>query len=448
MATKDYVLTCLSPVHIGTGKQFTKLEGLYSDGKWWLVDLDKTLAQEVKADELVLRMNDRGFSWSRFLLSRGIDLSNIASYGLLCSTDPGELPIREAMKNVYLQPYIPGSAIKGAIRTAVLWQLITGDASYQAFATQYLTLCLHARELFQEFRQQYAFDRPDLQQQIMARLFNIPAEEVRGLQQTLYESLDVQKERLPEARESKNFQRALERLGQKREWLGQPIERAVLGGDPNHDLMRALQVSDSKPLSIDLIDIGLIWTYSLDKNRLVEKHDNQGDYRTFAEWISSNARTAVSIRADEYLFTDPANSRLKFRGAREQAIRNLAQTCNTYCRSVIRTEKEFYGEHGLYALEDFYSDLEEIIESLPQGAFMLNIGWGGGWEFKTLGNLIKQILSKPAFNQLRQRYRLGEDPKTRELHLNAPFPHTRHIAYDGGAPRWSMGWVVLDPLSR
>lgn len=448
MATQNYVVTCLSPVHIGTGTQFSKLDGLYSGGKWWLVDLDKPIAQGVKADELVFQMSDRGFSWSKFLLGRRIEPSNVAAYGVSCSKDPGELAIREAIKNVYLQPYIPGASIKGAIRTAVLWQLLNQNASYQSFTTQYLVLCLHARELLREFRQRSAFEKPDLQQQILMQLLNMPAEEAHSLQQTLYEVLDVQKERLYEARESRNFQRGLERLGQKREWLGQPIERAVFGSDPNHDLMRALQVSDSKPLSRDLLTIGLIWTYTLRSNRLVEKQDNQGDYRTFAEWVNPNARTATAIRTDEYLFTDSANKGLKFRGAKEQAIRNLAQTCNDYYRSVIRTEKEFYADHSLYALEDFYADLEDVLEGLPQGAFMLNIGWGGGWEFKTLGNLIKLLLSKPAFNQLRQRFKLGEDPRTREIHLNAPFPHTRHIAYDQGAPMWAMGWVVLDPLSQ
>ena len=114
---------------------------------------------------------------------------------------------------------------------------------------------------------------------------------------------------------------------------------------------------------------------------------------------------------------------------------------------MIKIEKEFYVAHGLEPLEDFYSDLEGVIDGLPEGAFLLNIGWGGGWEFKTLGHLLKVMLGKPGFEGLRQRFRLGEDPRTHELHLNAPFPHTRHIAYDGGAPTWSMGWIVMDPVS-
>lgn len=380
MATRDYVVTCLSPVHIGTGKQFSRLDGMYSSGKWWLIDLDKTIAGGLQVDDLASQMNDRNFSWSRYLSTRRIDASTMAAYGVDCPRDPGDIPIREAIKNVYLQPYIPGATIKGAIRTAVLWQLINQNATHQSFVKQYL-------------------------------------------QQTPQGSR------------------------QRREWVSQPIERAVFGVDPNHDLMRALQVSDSKPLGRESLGVGLTWTYTLRANHLVEKIDHNGDYRIFVEWLNPEVRTTSAIRTDDYLFSDAANRLLGFRGAKEQAIRSLAETCNDYYRAVIKIEKEFYVAHGLEPIEDFYSDLEGVIDGLPEGAFLLNIGWGGGWEFKTLGNLLKVMLGKPGFEGLRQRFRLGEDPRTRELHLNAPFPHTRHIAYDGGAPTWSMGWIVMDPVS-
>jgi CRISPR type III-A-associated RAMP protein Csm5 len=176
----------------------------------------------------------------------------------------------------------------------------------------------------------------------------------------------------------------------------------------------------------------------------VEKNNGTEDYMSFAEWIIPNSRTSIDIRTDDYLFTESANHRLGFRGVREQTIRELADTCNDYSRTLIRTEKQFYETHGLGDLEDFYADLEDI--TLPKGAFLLNIGWGSGWEFKTLGDLIKLISGKQLFSQVRQKYRLGEVPKTHEMHLNAPFPHTRRLAYEGGAPAWSMGWVVLDPV--
>jgi CRISPR-associated protein Csm5 len=447
MATQDYVVTCLSPVHIGTGRQFTKLDGLHSGGKWWLIDLDKTLGGGLKADDLAFQMNDRGFSWSKYLSTKRIGASSMAAYGVDCRRDPGDIPIREAIKNVYVQPYIPGASMKGAIRTAVLWQLINQDASHQTFTRQYLNLCARARDLHAAIGQRRAFQSPELQQQILAQTLDVAPQEATEYQRTLYEVLEVTQERLRDLRESTHFQKRLERLGQRREWVSQPIERVVFGADPNHDLMRSLQITDSKPLNIESLSVGLIWTYTLRADLLVEKNDRHGDYRVFAEWLNPDSRTMIAVRTDEYLFSDEANKRLGFRGAREHAIRDLAQTCNEYYRAVIRFEKEFYAAHSLEALMDFYSDLEDIVDGLPEGAFLLNIGWGGGWELKTLGHLLKRMLGKPGFDGLRQRFRLGEDPRTHEMHLKAPFPHTRHVAYDEAAPTWAMGWIVLDPLS-
>ena len=92
-------------------------------------------------------------------------------------------------------------------------------------------------------------------------------------------------------------------------------------------------------------------------------------------------------------------------------------------------------------LSDFYADLETTLNSLPDGVFLLNIGWGSGWEAKTIGDLLRVLLSENDFKQLRHRYRLGEDPKTHQIDLNALFPHTRRIAYDAGTPTWAMGWI-------
>jgi CRISPR type III-A-associated RAMP protein Csm5 len=96
-------------------------------------------------------------------------------------------------------------------------------------------------------------------------------------------------------------------------------------------------------------------------------------------------------------------------------------------------------------LREFYADLETTHAALPDGAFLLNIGWGSGWEVKTIGDLLRTALGDDGFVQLRQRYRLGADPRTGQMHLNAPFPKTRRIAYEGGAPRWPLGWIKMEP---
>lgn len=47
---------------------------------------------------------------------------------------------------------------------------------------------------------------------------------------------------------------------------------------------------------------------------------------------------------------------------------------------------------------------------------------------------------------LRERFKLGADPRTRRVDVGAPFPHTRLIAYRNGAPAYPLGWILLEPM--
>jgi CRISPR-associated protein Csm5 len=227
-----------------------------------------------------------------------------------------------------------------------------------------------------------------------------------------------------------------------------PIDRLVMGINPNHDLMRTLQVSDTESMSQECLAVGLVWTYTLRRSRLVEKREQDGEYKAFVEWLTPDTTLRMTLRVDDFLFTATADRDLHFRGAKEQAVREVAHACNAYARAITTSEKDFYTKYSLDILRDFYSDLETTLNDLPEGAFLLNVGWGSGWEVKTVGDLLRTQLGADDFKQLRQRYRLGENPKTHQLDLNGLFPHTRRIAYDGGAPLWPLGWMKLTPKER
>ncbi len=438
-----YTLTCLSPVHVGTGRQFSKFDGVYRDRRWYVVDLDAVLARGVDAHALARAMSERTFTWSAWLNERRIAPSEVAAYDLPCPQDPGDTPVREALKDAHGQPYLPGSSIKGAIRTAVLWQLMNGDAQGRQFAVHYLLLCLKAPELFNALRERRAFDRPEEHPAVIAEVFGVEEHDAAALQRTLYRILNVEERRLSDTWRA--FQQKLERLGQSREWLAQPIERAILGPNPNHDLLRALRVGDSRPTERDRLAVGLVWTYTRRGSRLVEKREEDGEYKTFVEWLVPETTLAFDITTDDFLFTERANRELRFRGAKEHVIRQLAETCRAYARAVIMAEKAFFQEHDLRPIADFYTELEATLNTLAEGAFLLNIGWGGGWEIKTVGDLVRQSLSREEFARLRARYRLGENPRTHRLDAEGHFPHTRRIAYEGGAPMWPLGWVTVEP---
>ena len=129
---------------------------------------------------------------------------------------------------------IPGSSIKGAIRTALLWDLISDDNKEA---------------------------QNDLKEQVQRRT--------------------------------------------NRSWVGQPIERRVLGKDPNHDLMRAVQVSDTAPIPIEALEMGVAWTVTLNRDgELVQKKEDgllNREYKTFVEQLRAKQTFDFSIKIDKSL---------------------------------------------------------------------------------------------------------------------------------------------------
>ena len=178
-----YQLKTITPVHIGTGETLSQIDGFYDNKQWHRIDVDAVLAAIPESDlnRLTVAMGQRDFQWQKY---RPINQLS-ASYTLPCPEDPQETEIREAMKTPFSCPIIPGSSIKGAIRTALLWDLI-GDDNQEV--------------------------QNDLKAQLQRR--------------------------------------------SNRSWAGQPIERRMFGKDPNHDLMRAMQVSDTAPIPIQALEMG------------------------------------------------------------------------------------------------------------------------------------------------------------------------------------------------
>lgn len=371
MTTTRHILTCLSPVHVGSGNQWSQFDGAYSDRQWFVIDLDAVLARDIDADALARAMSERQFAWTSWLERNGLAAADVAAYGLPCPQDPDTVAVRDAVKTYLRQPYLPGASVKGALRNAVLMQLLTN-------------------------------------------IRNAGGQDWRSLRQQL------------------------STLSGGRNWLAQPVERALLGRNPNHDLMRTVQVGDSQPIAVGCLAVGLVWTYTLRGERLVEKREPHGDYKSFVEWLPPDTALRLDIRLDDFLFEVAAKRALGFRDTQEQAVRQLARTCNAHAQDLVSVEKAFFSTYGPAVLHDFYQELEATLSALPEGGFLLNLGWGGGWGMRTLGELLRTTLGQEAFRELRQRHRLGRNP-------DAPFPKTRRLAYEGGAAQWPMGWVKLVP---
>ncbi len=393
MTNTQYEVTCLSPVHIGTGRKFTRFDGFARDQKWWLIDLDKVLAAggATFADDLALAMRDGAFSWASWLRTHELKPQDVMAYAVRCYKDPANCEVREGMKDVYQRPYLPGSSVKGAIRTALLWHLA---------------------------QQQ----KPDF-------VGNMVRQGLNG-------------ERAP-----------------KKEWFAQPIEQQVFGERAVTDLLKALHVNDSAPVALDRMQIGETATFTLRQDQMKPKGDS---FRVFAEWLVPETRLSLEIGVNDYLLSDQKvwvkdqrqmttpRQELAIDDASKAALEQFATHCNAFALALLKREREFFEKHKLTDLVKDCARLETEINALHSNAFALRLGWAGGWESKTIGDLVDQQLDPEEWDDLREQFRLGQSPERSrddKSYLDFYFPHSRQLATTGHAPR-ALGWVILQPCIR
>ena len=141
---KQYTLTIepVTPVHIGTGEKVGTLHWTISDGRYRVWHTDRWMMENPREGEKVLAMLERDpatFRLDKALQAAGARIpDSYAAYEGDVFPDVAQALGREADKGspnrevfeLYRQPVsgtpvIPGSSIKGALRTAWLYHLIT-----------------------------------------------------------------------------------------------------------------------------------------------------------------------------------------------------------------------------------------------------------------------------------------------------------------------------------
>ena len=446
---RTYRVTALSPVHVGTGAQFGKLDSTFQNDKWYLIDLDKVLQQQTGAEALTQDMSRREFAWSWWLRREKISPQKVCAYALPCPTDPLDTPIREFIKDPFAQAYLPGSSIKGALRTVLLWSLLKDNPAALQQTKDYIDLKVQSRAMLRYMDEQAhgRYNDRHVHQQMMAAIFD--RQRASLLCEALYQIFGYDANRL----QRRDFERFAEEKRREPDarWVDDPIERLIFGNDPNHDLLRALRVSDSSPLPAENnLEIGIAWIETIRNEKLVPKiEEEQGrrnEHKIFVEWLKTGATLSVRLNRDNFLFDSAAaEKQLHFRGDQQKAVINLAAACNEFASMQIETEKKFFAEYESPELEAFYADLMKEIPAPESGGFLLRLGWGGGWSNKTIGELLRSHLDGQKFMALREYYGLGRKPRSHNAPLQNPFPKTRRIAYEyGDAPAWPLGWVKFE----
>ena len=384
---QKYQLETITPVHIGSGETLNQIDGYYANGRWYHIDLDRVLTHpSVDINALTSEMSQRGFRWGDHLSRRNMDPAELSAYSLTCPQSPEEVEIREAINTAGNRPYIPGSTLKGAIRTALLAEILS--------------------------------ESDDVYNKSLNQLETLMDQEPRG--------------------------------NPRREQPARRIESLAFGKDPNHDLFRALQVSDTQPLESDALEIGMAWTVTLDhNNRLVQKIDRGQEYKNFIQQIQAGQRLTFTLKIDDLLFRQREKTRLGFTELQEKTLRDIAEVCRSTTDALTGTEQDFYDKYNLSEIANFYDKLTSLNNNLPEGSFLLQIGWGTGYHANTVSDMFANEAESPEdwWIDLRERFKLGESRSQRGLYDDREFPKTRRVLYRGQNPIAPLGWVKISPLN-
>jgi len=395
---QKYQIQTVTPVHIGSGETLNQIDGYYANGRWYHIDLDRVLAHpSTDLNALTSDMGKRGFRWERHLRQRSIDPAALSAYNLPCPQSPEEVEIREAIKTVDNRPFMPGSTLNGALRTALLSELIDADGP--------------------------------LYEDSLAYLKNLTRQQGRG--------------------------------NPRRERPAQKIERDALGRDPNRDLLRALKISDTAPLESDALEIGMAWTVTLNqKDQLVQKVDRGREYKNFVQQIQAGQRLTFTLKIDELLLREREKARLGFTDLQEEKLRDIAEVCRSEADQFMQDEQDFFDYYNLPQIANFYDKLIHLNNMLPEGAFLLQIGWGTGYHANTVMALFLSneesgqaspevpFMDKQSFRDLREHLHLGESRARRGRYDTREFPKTRRILYRGQNPICPLGWVKISPIEE
>ncbi|MCW1298695.1 MAG: type III-A CRISPR-associated RAMP protein Csm5 [Candidatus Parvarchaeota archaeon] len=156
----------------------------------------------------------------------------------------------------------------------------------------------------------------------------------------------------------------------------------------------------------------------------------------FVEALPIGALGYTTINFDNFLVNNSvAKEELKFSDSSIRTIMDFINTFNSYSQKKLEKEKDFFS--NLQSPKKLNSVINEIdkllnkIKNLSKDEFILRISWGSGWKGMTGDYLDANWLSN-----FRRKYQLGK--KNFSI-----FPKTRRIVFEDDEPKYLTGWAKI-----
>jgi CRISPR-associated protein Csm5 len=329
----------------------------------------------------------------------GRPLVRYAYAGRPASNQGGSAAISELIKDVADRPYLPGSSLKGAIRSALAW----------AYAPEL------AERAFAEFSQK---GRTNADTALEKELFY--GTEGVGRRVDNHVLRDVLRGRRASRRGARHQRRS--------------VDNHVL-----RDVLRGLHIADSAPSSVgpELLTVQVFPASS----------KGRGAITVDIEALPAGVDLRAALHLERYMFdAEEARCVLKFKQWPQRLQPEaLAKACRERAAALIAGERKFFSSTRAPEIDRVYADLEQRLASLDARSFLLAVGWGAGWRSKTLDDRLSATPERAAeFAHAVKQYNLKNNrTKSGRFSPGDLFPATRKLVYSGGRPRQPLGWLQV-----
>ena len=163
----------------------------------------------------------------------------------------------------------------------------------------------------------------------------------------------------------------------------------------------------------------------------------------YAEMLRPGTQGVLSLRLDRFLLDDErAERELHF--SDKLSLEQLARWANRHARYLLEREQAFLEQCDDGGLQRLLNSIDRLLQLIPakdtpeEGKrFLLRLGWSSGWRSMT-----GDYLEEENLNEIRKKYGLNYDRNKNQLRFPV-FPKTRKIVFDGEEPSWLAGWVQI-----
>ena len=221
------------------------------------------------------------------------------------------------------------------------------------------------------------------------------------------------------------------------------------GDDPKNDLMKAVQVTDSKGKEVSEAGVVLaLKTYLKMRSRRLEP--KRGTEEVILA-ISQGKSFEIEVNINETLIREMARKwdksgekvrRILGGFEEEEVLERIFEACNRMTEERIGRDRDFI--FSVRNREDFESVLEQLdyLEELTsQEGCVFNLGYGIG----RLGTTI-QIANQGDKKIERELRKMGKARDYQIKHLNIPWPKTRKLYLKNRLPEGELGWMKMERI--